>query len=325
MRIADSVAVVTGASSGIGRATALRLAASGAAVALVARREEALREVAREIEQSGGRALIAPADVSDFAAVEGVARRTAAELGRLDVWVNDAAVTAFASFGEIPLEDFRRVLDVNVMGYVHGARAALPLMREQGRGVLVNVSSIVSEIPQPYAHAYCMSKAAIRVLSACLRQELRLDGVSRVKVCTVMPATIDTPLFEQAANYTGRKAKAMPPVYSPQRVARAVANVIRLPRREVVVGPMGRNALLQRKLAPGVTERMVASQVDRTHLSRTEPAPATKGNLFQAAPASGSVEGGWHGKRRTAVRRAAAAGLVGAGVATAWMIDRRDT
>ena len=90
MRIADSVAVVTGASSGIGRATALRLAASGAAVALVARREEALRKVAREIEQSGGRALIAPADVSDFAAVEGVARRTAAELGRLDIWVNDA-------------------------------------------------------------------------------------------------------------------------------------------------------------------------------------------------------------------------------------------
>ena len=317
MRIRDSVAVVTGASSGIGRATALRLASSGAALVLVARREDALRDLAREIEQAGGRALVAPADVADFDAVERIVRRAVDELGRLDVWVNDAALTAFAPFQEIPLQDFRRILDVNVMGYVHGARAALPYMRDQGGGVLVNVSSIVSEVPQPYTHAYCMSKAAIRMLSASLRQELRLDGARGVKVCTVMPATIDTPLFEQAANYTGRKAKAMPPVYSAERVARAIANVIRFPRREVVVGPMGRNLMIQRKLAPGITERLVASQVDRSHLSRTEPAPATNGNLFEPAYLPASVAGGWHGKRRTAFRRAAAAGLVGAGVATA--------
>lgn len=170
------MAVVTGASSGIGRATALRLASAGAAVTLVARLEDALRDVAREIEQGGGRALVAPVDVSDFDAVQRVARRAASELGRIDVWVNDAAVTAFAPFQEIPLEDFRRVIDVDVMGYVHGARAALPYMREQGRGVLVNVSSVVAEVPQPYTHAYCMSKAAVRMLAASLRQELRLDG-----------------------------------------------------------------------------------------------------------------------------------------------------
>lgn len=132
-----------------------------------------------------------------------------------------------------------------------------------------------------------------------------------------MPATIDTPFFDHTANYTGRKAKAMPPVYSAERVARAIANVIRLPRREVIVGPMGRNLLLQYRLASGMTERMVASQVDRTHLSRTEPAAATKSNLFEPAAVPGSVDGGWHGMRRTAFRRAAAAGLVAAGAATA--------
>lgn len=317
VRVSDSVAVVTGASSGIGRATALALASSGAAVVLVARRESALHEVARECEAAGGEALVAPADVSDFEAVRAVAEHAVSRFGRIDVWVNDAAVTAFAPFEEIPLEDFRRVLEVNVMGYVHGARAVLPRMREQGKGVLVNVSSVVAEVPQPYTHAYCMAKAAVRMLGASLRQELRLDGAKRVKVCTVMPATIDTPIFDQGANYTGRKAKAMPPVYTAERVARAIVNVIRFPRREVIVGPMGRNLVMQWKLTPGLVERQLARQVDKLHLSRTEPAAATNGNLFEPAPAPGSVDGGWHGRRRTAIRRAACAGVVAAGAAAA--------
>jgi short-subunit dehydrogenase len=105
------------------------------------------------------------------------------------------------------------------MGYVHGARAALPYLRDQGRGVLVNVSSIVGVLSQPYTHAYVMAKFAIRALSASLRQELRLGGPRGVHVCTVLPATIDTPLFQHTANYTGRKAVTMPPVYAPERVA----------------------------------------------------------------------------------------------------------
>jgi short-subunit dehydrogenase len=196
------------------------------------------------------------------------------------------------------------------MGYVHGARAVLPHLRDQGKGMLINVSSIVSSVPQPYTQAYSMSKAAVRVLGASLRQELRLDGATGVKVCTVLPATIDTPFFEHAANYTGRKAKAMPPVYSAERVARTVVDLVRVPRREVIVGSMGRNLVMQAKLAPGLTERMMAMQVDRTHLYRSRPAPATEGNLFQPAAGTGSVSGGWHGRRRTAVRRAASAALV---------------
>ncbi len=315
MRTRDCVVVVTGASSGIGRATALSFAAQGAAVVLAARRMEALREVARECEAAGGAALAVPTDVSDEKAVQEVARRAAERFGRIDVWVNNAAVTAFAPFQDIPLEDFRRILDVNVMGYVHGARAALPYLREQGKGVLVNVSSIVSSVPQPYTHAYSMSKAAVRTLGASLRQELILDGAKQVKVCTVLPATIDTPFFDHTANYTGRKAKAMPPVYSAERVARAIVNVVRVPRREVVVGPMGRNLIVQAKLAPGLTERLMALQVDKTHLYRSRPAAASQGNLFEPAPDTGSIDGGWHGKRRTAVRRAISAAAVAGGIA----------
>ncbi|MFF3342791.1 hypothetical protein [Streptomyces flavidovirens] len=169
------------------------------------------------------------------------------------------------------------------------------------------LSSIVGVVSQPYTHAYGMSKYAIRALSASLRQERRLDKAKGVHVCTVLPATIDTPLFEHAANYTGRKALAMPPVYSPERVARTIVDLVRVPRREVVVGPMGRSMVLESRIMPGVVERMMARQVDKTHLSRKEPAPAGHGNLHVPAPGTGAAHGGWGGRRRTAMRRLTAA------------------
>ena len=312
MRVKGAVAVVTGASSGIGRATALRFARHGAAIVLAARGQQALEQVARECESAGAQVLAVPTDVTDPKMVEGLGLQAVEAFDRIDVWVNNASVTMFSPFLETPLEDFRRVLEVNVMGYVYGARTALPRMKEQGSGVLVNVSSILAVVPQPYTHAYCMSKAATKVLSASLRQELKLEGRSSrdIKVVSVLTATADTPIFDHAANYTGREVKAMPPVYSPERVAHTIVDVARAPRREVIVGPTGRGLVMQTKVTPGLVERMMAAQVDMTHLSRTKLARRTEGNLYKPEFGTGSIHGRWNGKQRTAFRRLMSGALV---------------
>ncbi|MUL41983.1 SDR family oxidoreductase [Streptomonospora sp. PA3] len=315
MRVKDRVVVITGASSGIGRATALALAGKGASVVLAARREEALEEVARQCRSRGGQALAVPTDVTDPEAVEALARRAADRFDGIDVWVNAAAVTMFGRFSEVPLKDFRRVVDTNLMGYVHGARAALPYLRDRRKGVLVNVSSLLGVIAQPYTHAYCATKSGIRGLSSSLRQELRLEGASNVHVCSVLPPTIDTPIFEQAANYTGRRVHAMPPIYTPEHVAHIIVGLVRVPRREAAVGP-GRGLIALHKAAPGLSERLMQTLTDRLHLSHGESAAAGSGNLYRSTPGTGSVHGGWHGRRRTAARRLAAAAVVG-GIAAA--------
>jgi short-subunit dehydrogenase len=304
MRIPDSVVVVTGASSGIGRATALQLAARGARPVLVARREGVLGEVAAACREAGAPdVLVAPADVADPAAVERVAERAEAAFGRIDGWVNNAGVTMFGALLDVPLDDVRRLLDVNLMGSVHGARAALPRMIARGSGVLVNVSSILGVISTPYAAAYTMSKFAMRGLSVSLREELRLAGATGVAVSTVLPAAIDTPIYAAAANHSGRRVAPPPPVYRPERVAATIVAQLRRPRREVVSGGLlGRLFVAQHAIAPRFTEFLMAEEVDRTLRRPETPVPATSGVLHEPAHGPTPTTGGWHGARPAGLR-----------------------
>jgi short-subunit dehydrogenase len=314
VRIDGAVVVVTGASSGIGRAAARQFAKEGAAVVLAARRGEALSAAVEECRSAGAEAIAVPTDIADARAVALLARRAVEVFGRIDVWVNNAAVGIVAPFLETPEEDLRRLLDVNVMGVVHGTRAALEQMLTQESGVIVNVSSILGEIPVPYASAYSMSKSAVRALGVSVRAELRLAGASDIHVCSVLPPSIDTPYYKQVANYVGREAKPIPPLYTPERVARKIAAVVRRPRPEAVIGPAGRVMVLKHQALPGLMERVMGAYVARTHLSRRR-IPPTTGNLYGDAGLPAEVRGGYHGRRRTAQRRAATAALLAAGAA----------
>lgn len=298
-KLSDSVVIITGASSGIGRATALRFADDGAKVVVAARRQDALEDLAREIEQRGGKASPYGLDVTKEDEVHALARYARDTYGRIDVWVNNAAVTLFGRFEEIPPEAFRRVLDTNFFGYVHGARAVLPYFREQGRGTLINVSSIVGEVGQPYTSPYVASKWAIRGFSESLRMELSLDEAPEINVCTVLPATIDTPLFQQAANYSGRAPKAMRPVYDAERVAATIVRMAKSAKREAYVGAVGPMLHWQHQLAPSMVEFSMARQVQMDHFQE-RPAEPTSGNLWEPMPGWAQVSGDWKTPSQTA-------------------------
>jgi short-subunit dehydrogenase len=281
--------VITGASSGIGRAAALEFAKKGANLVLAARREEPLETLVWESERAGVKAIAVPTDVSDQAAVEALAQRAEEAFGRIDVWVNNASVYALGRFEEMPIEAMRRLMEVNYWGYVYGARAALPAFRRRGTGVLINNLSILSHLTMPYQSAYASSKFALRGLLKTLRQELRGTDIH---VSAVYPATIDTPLWQHGANYTGRRFKAMNPVFDAHDVARAMVSMAQRPQRSRFVGSTGRLFAALHAVSARLLDAIVVRQVE-IDLFQSDPADRTDGNLFDPLPQGVEVSGGW--------------------------------
>jgi short-subunit dehydrogenase len=294
--ITKKVVVITGASSGIGKVTALVFARQGARLVLAARRQDALDEAARECRQAGAEAIACRCDVTSAADVSSVARQARERFGAVDVWVNNAAVLSFGAFLDTPLDVHERVLHTNLFGYMYGARAALTAFREQGHGVLINNSTVVAQVSEPYVSAYVASQHAVRGLSMSLRQELQLVNAGNIHVCVVMPASIDTPFFNHAANFTGRAVKAMPPVYPPDDVADAIVRCAAAPRREVYVGHAARKQGYMFRLLPALIERRLAAMFDQQHLYQDKHAPHTLGNVLEPSSRGEQdrrTRGGW--------------------------------
>lgn len=227
--------VVTGASAGVGRATARAFGAKGDRVALIARGEEGLAAAAREVEEAGGKALVLPLDVSDADAVDTAATRIEMELGPIDVWVNCAMTAALKFVHETPAEEYRRVMEVNYLGFVHGSLSALRRMRARDRGVIVQVGSALSYRAIPLQATYCASKFAIRGFTDSLRAELLHEG-SNVKLTMVQLPGLNTPQFTWVRTSLRKHPQPVPPIFQPEVAADAIVFAADHPRRELWVG-----------------------------------------------------------------------------------------
>lgn len=273
-----------GASSGIGRAAALKLAAEGAAVVCSARNEAALEILVDEIRRNGGAATGVAADVSDFEQVKAVAARAVADFGRIDTWVHSAAVTLFSTFEQTRPEEFKRVLEVNLLGQIHGALAALPHLRARGQGSLIVISSVEGLVSLPFQSAYAASKHGVVGFLCSLRLELEREGVP-ISVVNIVPATIDTPLYQNALTRLGVEPRGPSPVYDPEIVADAIVHAAAHPVRSRVVGGGGLALILAHRLSPRLADAILMTRIGFESQLTTRPKSLhAANNLFSPSP-----------------------------------------
>jgi short-subunit dehydrogenase len=304
--------VITGASSGIGRAAALAFAGKGASVVLAARRAEVLTSLAAECEALGGRALAIPTDVTDAEAVQRLAREAEDAFGGIDVWINNAGTGVFGAYQDADIALHRRTIEVNLLGTMHGAFAVLPIFLRQNRGILINNISLGGWAPTPFAAAYTASKFGLRGFTASLRQELRAHR--NIHVCGVFPAMVDTPGFVHGANMSGRTLDPGPLLYQAEDVAETFVSLVRAPQDEVAVGWPARAGQIAYAMAPQITENILGVAF-RYLLSRARPAKSSEGTMIEAGPQGTSIDGGWLSRKQLPPAGVISQGLAALGLA----------
>lgn len=284
------VIVITGASAGVGRATARAFAAEGAHIALIARGEEGLAAAKRDVELLGGRALVVPADVADADAVEAAAEAAEREFGPIDVWVNVAMVTVLSPVAKMKPDEYKRVIEVNYLGYVYGTLAALKRMLPRDRGRIIQVGSALAYRGIPLQSAYCASKHAINGFMDSLRSEL-LHAGSRVNVCMLQMPGMNTPQFDWARSRMPNQAQPVPPIYQPEVAAKAIVFASHHDRREIYVGAPTVATIIGNKLLPGLMDRYLARTCIEGQQTDTPRDPDQPDNLFQPVPGDHGAHG----------------------------------
>jgi NAD(P)-dependent dehydrogenase (short-subunit alcohol dehydrogenase family) len=293
------VAVITGASAGIGRATVREFARHGWRVALLARGVDGLNAAKQEVEALGSEALVLPTDVADEAQVEAAAAKVEAEWGAIDVWVNDAMATIFSEVGKIDPRDFRRATDVTYLGAVWGTLAALKRMRARGRGTIVQVGSALAYRSIPLQAPYCAAKAAIRGFTDSVRCELAHDR-SRIHITMVQLSAFNTPQFGWGRTTLDKRPRPMGKIFQPEVAAQGIYFAATHRRREVWVGAPAVQAILGTRVFPGLLDRMLGrTAVDGQHTD--EPLPANRpDNLYEPVAGDHGAHGRFDGEAHDA-------------------------
>jgi NAD(P)-dependent dehydrogenase (short-subunit alcohol dehydrogenase family) len=268
-QINGKIVVITGASSGFGRGTAIKFAQSGASVVLAARRDRLLDEVASECEQAGGRALTVPTDVSHERDVSRLAELTVGEFGRIDVWVNNAGAGAVGRFDVIPMADHVKVIQTDLLGTLYGSYYAMRQFRQQGSGILICVSSVIGKIPSPYFSSYAAAKHGVVGMCTSIRQELEQEKIDSIRVCTI------------------------PPTYDPQEVVDTIVGLASDPKDEVTVGTAAKLFNAAHHIFPGLVEAMIARETRKAQFDNAQPDRETSGSLHEPMPSGTEVTGGW--------------------------------
>ncbi len=288
----EQVIVLTGATSGIGLATARLAAKKGARLVLNSRNEEDLRTLAQDLRRRGCEVIHFAADVADSEAMKQLALYAASTFGGIDTWINNAGVSIYGKLTEIHLGEKRRLFDTNFWGVIHGCRAAIPYLRRNG-GALINIGSVVSHRAVPYQGIYCASKHAVKGYTDALRMELENDGIP-ISVSLVIPGSIDTPYTIHAANHLEREPMLPPPVYAPEVAARAILHCASKPVREVFVGGGAKALSALESFAPRLVDQYMKRMMDREHQMLDRPGTRTNA-LYAPFPRELKLRGNYPG------------------------------